>query len=194
VLLDQYGLAIPQDAPAGAYTVTLTVEEVESGVRAGAPVSLSELQIEAVDRRMIVPPIDHPWQANLGNQVEFLGYDLDRTRVAAGGTLHLTLYWRALAKMETSYTVFTHLLDRANQIQGQQDNPPRNGTYPTTLWAPGEVVVDPYVIAVDADAPSETHAIEIGLYVPETAERLPVLDMAGQITGDRILVSEIEVE
>lgn len=192
VLLDQYGLTIPQDAPAGGYTVTLAV--YDGGEAIGAAVPLTGLQVEAVDRRMIVPPIEHPWQVNLGDQIEFLGYDLDRTTVEPGGTLHLTLYWRALAEMETSYTVFTHLLDRTNQIQGQQDNPPVNGTYPTTLWAPGEVIVDPYTIVVDADAPSETHAIEIGLYVPETAQRLPVLDEAGQVTGDRILVSKIEVE
>ena len=194
VLLDQHGLTIPQDAPAGEYVVTVAVQERESGRAVGAAVGLSELQVEAVDRRTIVPPIEHPWQANLGDCIEFLGYDLDRTTVEAGGTLHLTLYWRALAEMETSYTVFTHLLDGTNRMRGQRDNPPVNGTYPTTLWVPGEVVVDPYAIEVDGDAPSGTHAIEIGLYVPETGQRLPVLDAAGQVTGDRILVSEIEVE
>jgi 4-amino-4-deoxy-L-arabinose transferase-like glycosyltransferase len=194
VLLDQYGLRIPQDASAGDYDVTLTVHDRESGQQLGGAISLGALQIEAVDRKMVVPPIEHPLQANLGDQVELLGYDLDRTAVGPGGTLHLTLYWRALSEMETSYTVFTHLLDRTTQIRGQQDNPPVNGTYPTTLWVPGEVVADPYAIKVDADAPSGTHAIEIGLYVPETGQRLPVLDAAGQVTGDRILVSEVEVE
>ena len=194
VLLDQYGLRIPQDAPPGDYTVTLTVRDRESGQELGDAVALSALQIEAVDRKMVVPPIEYPLQANLGDQIELLGYDLDRTVVESGETLHLTLYWRALSDMETSYTVFTHLLDRTNQIRGQQDNPPLNGTYPTTLWVPGEVVADPYAIEVDADAPSGTHAIEVGLYVPETAQRLPVLDAAGQVTGDRILVSEVEVE
>jgi hypothetical protein len=194
VLLDQYGLRIPQDAPAGDYAVVLTAHDRGSGEQVGKAVPLSELQLEAIDRKMIVPPIEHPWQANLGDHVEFLGYALDRTRVQPGGTLHLTLYWRALSEMETSYTVFTHLLDRTNQIRGQQDNAPLHGTYPTTLWVPGEVVVDPYAIEVDADASSGKHAIEIGLYVPETGERLPVLDGAGQVTGDRILVSEVEVE
>jgi hypothetical protein len=68
-----------------------------------------------------------------------------------------------------------------------------NGSYPTTLWVPGEVVADPYAIPIDADAPPGEHAIEIGLYVAETGLRLPVLDAAGQVTGDRILVSEVQV-
>jgi 4-amino-4-deoxy-L-arabinose transferase-like glycosyltransferase len=193
VLLDQYGLTIPHDAPPGAYTLTLSALDRTSGQPVGDAVPLTELEIQEVDRRTIVPPIQHGRQANMGDQVEFLGYDLDRTRVAAGETLHLTLYWRALSEMETSYTVFTHLLDGANQIRGQQDNPPMGGTYPTTLWAPGEVVADEYALQVHADAQPGTHAIEIGLYVAATGQRLPVLDAAGQVTGDRILVSEVEV-
>ena len=96
--------------------------------------------------------------------------------------------------METSYTVFTHLLDGTNQIRGQQDNPPVNGTYPTTLWVPGEIVADPYLLTVDANAVPGTHAIEVGLYVVETGQRLPVLDEGGQVQGDRILISEVEVQ
>ena len=49
------------------------------------------------------------------------------------------------------------------------------------------------MLVVDADAPPGKHAIEIGLYVAETGLRLPVLDAAGQVTGDRILVSEVQV-
>jgi len=113
--------------------------------------------------------------------------------VAPGETLHLTLYWRALAEMETGYTVFTHLLDGANQIQGQQDNPPMSGNYPTTMWLPGEVVIDEYTLVVDTDAPPGEHIIEIGLYVAETGQRLPVLDGMGQIIGDRILLSRVQV-
>jgi hypothetical protein len=193
VLLDQYGLTIPRDAPHGAYMLVLEVRDRATGQRVGAPVPLTELEIQKVDRRTIVPPIQHPREANLGDQVAFLGYDLEQTEIAPGETLHLVLYWRALSTMDTSYTVFTHLLDSANQIRGQQDNPPMNGTYPTTLWAPGEVVADAYALQVDADAQPGTHAIEVGLYVVETGQRLPVLDAAGQVTGDRILVSEVEV-
>jgi 4-amino-4-deoxy-L-arabinose transferase-like glycosyltransferase len=193
VVLDRYDLALPQDAPGGSYTLRLEVLDHESGQPAGDPVALSELRIEEVDRRTIVPPIQYPRQANLGAQVEFLGYDLDRDEVAPGETLHLTLYWRALAPMEASYTVFTHLLDGANQIRAQQDNPPQGGSYPTTLWAPGEVVADPYALTVQADAPAGPHVIEVGLYLAETGQRLPVLDAAGRVSGDRILVHEVEV-
>jgi len=190
VVLDRYGLRVPHDTPAGDYTLTLAAKDRGEG----EVVSLMRLRVEAVDRRMAVPAIQHSLTASLGDQVEFLGYDLDRTEVSPGETLHLTLYWRALTKMETSYTVFTHLLDSSNQVQGQQDNPPVGGRYPTTMWMPGEVVADEYALVVDAKAPvGEEHVIEIGLYVAENGQRLPVLDQAGQIVGDRILLSGVQV-
>ncbi|UCC63682.1 MAG: hypothetical protein JSV36_01075 [Anaerolineae bacterium] len=194
VVLDRYGLTVPHDAPAGKHRLTLAVAAYDGTWQpVGDAVALAELLVIAVDRRTVVPPIQHPLQANLGDQIEFLGYDLDRTEVASGETLHLTLYWRALAKIETNYTVFTHLLDRRDQIRGQQDNPPVGGSYPTTMWMPGEVVTDEYALVVDTDAPLGEHVLEIGLYVAETGQRLPVLDDAGQIAGDRILLSQVQV-
>ena len=113
--------------------------------------------------------------------VELVGYTLDdvaSTRVEAtrvvrpGEAVRLTLVWRCLREMETSYTVFTHLLDEGQQIRGQQDNPPVGGRYPTTLWVPGEVIVDEYAIAVRPGAPPGSYLVEVGLYDPATMERL----------------------
>jgi len=193
VLLDRYGLTVPHDAPVGEYALTLAAVDREGGQCVGEPVSLMRLHVEAVDRRMIVPAIQHTLLANLGDQVELLGYDLDLAEAAPGEMLHLGLYWRALTRMETSYMVFVHLLDEANQIRGQQDNPPVRGSYPTTMWLSGEVVTDEYALVVDGDAAPGEHVIEIGLYVAETGRRLPVLDEAGQVVGDRILLSAVRV-
>ena len=95
--------------------------------------------------------------------------------------------------MEASYTVFTHLLDEAQQIRGQQDNVPIRGSYPTPLWAPGEVVVDEYALLIQPDAPAGRAVIEVGLYDPATMQRLPVLDPTGT-TGDRILLGDIQID
>jgi hypothetical protein len=131
--------------------------------------------------------------ARLGERVELLGYDLDREEARPGETLHLTLVWRCLSEMDTSYTVFTHLLDEGEQIRGQQDNPPLAGRYPTTLWAVGEVVVDRYEIEVQGDAPPGTYVIEVGMYDPANVQRLAVLDPTGAV-GDRVLLGGVRVE
>jgi hypothetical protein len=94
--------------------------------------------------------------------------------------------------METAYTVFTHLLDQGDQIRGQKDSPPRGGSYPTTLWVPGEIVVDEYEIPIAADATPGRHVIEVGMYDPKTMQRLPVFDPTGAI-GDRILLAQVAI-
>ncbi|MFB0546235.1 MAG: hypothetical protein ACETWB_04940, partial [Anaerolineae bacterium] len=126
-----------------------------------------------------------------------VGADLDATVVEPGGALHLTLYWRAKSRMEKSYTVFTHLLDAGNRIRAQQDSVPVHGARPTTGWVPGEVIRDDYELIVEADAPLGDHIIEVGLYDASdpTFARLPVLDEAGQIIEDKvIIVSGIQVK
>jgi hypothetical protein len=193
LLLDRYGLRIPTDAPAGDYTLTLTVLERDSGLAVAAPLALTTVNVTQVERSTIVPPIQHPLQANLGDQVELLGYDLARAQAAPGETLRLTLYWRALAEMETGYTVFVHLLDGEEQIRGQRDNPPAGGAYPTTLWMSGEVVADEYEIAVDLDAPPGLYVIEVGMYNPADLGRIPVVDSGGAVVGDRIVLGKVEI-
>ncbi len=143
-----------------------------------------------VQKKLFSPPaIQHPLEVTLGGQIKFLGYDLERTGLKPGDTLRLTLYWRALAEMDQSYTVFTHLLDGDSRIWGQKDSVPVNGNYPTTDWREGEVVVDEYEIPVQTDAPAGEYKIEIGMYNATTGERLAVFASQGRrLPEDRILL------
>jgi len=140
------------------------------------------------------PPMEHPLSAKLGNMVQLLGYDLSSHRLKPHDTLQLTLYWQALNKMETNYTVFTHLLDEDNHIRGQKDNWPVNNTYPTTEWIKGEIVVDRYDIMVDRGAPPGQYTVEIGMYDLATDERLPVLNAQGRVKDNAILLGHVWVE
>jgi hypothetical protein len=94
-------------------------------------------------------------------------------RVRLGGyTLtpsSLTLCWTALKPLNEDYTVFVHLLDAAGNPLGTADGPPAGGQYPTTAWQPGEWVADSRALALPPGV-----AVEVGLYVLATGERLPV--------------------
>jgi len=140
------------------------------------------------------PTIQHPLEANLGDRVRFLGYDLNTTSIRAGDTLHLTLYWQAQAEIDESYTVFTHLLDKDNRIWGQRDNIPRGSTLPTSCWVKGEIIVDEYDIPIQPDAPPGQYVIEIGMYQLDTGQRLPIIGLEEQGIDDRVLLEEITVQ
>ena len=69
------------------------------------------------------------------------------------------------------------------------------GTYPTTSWLPGEVVIDEYEIVVDATAPAGEYQIEVGMYDLATMQRLPAFDEQGApLPSDRILLSKVQVD
>jgi hypothetical protein len=112
----------------------------------------------------------------------------------AGDTLSLTLYWKALAEMDTSYTVFIHLLDAEDKIWGQRDSLPGNGSLPTTGWLPSEVIADVYEVPIQPEAPPGSYVIKVGMYRAETGQRLPIINEKGQIVGDRVLLEEATVQ
>lgn len=172
--------------PSGRYRLVIRSEAPSQ-----AEVVLGNVEVVGRPRRYTVPSISRPQRAFLGEGVEFLGYDLKPKRVSPGATVELTLYWRARARMETAYTVFTHLLDPSEMVRGQLDQPPLGGEAPTTTWLPGEVLVDRYVIPIAPDAPPGTYRVEIGMYNPATLERLPAFDETGRrLQYDRILLED----
>jgi hypothetical protein len=138
---------------------------------------------------------DHPAGYTLGERVALLGYNVDGGELSPGGVLPLTLYWQALAPMETDYTVFVHLLDASGAVRAQRDAPPLDGDYPTSLWDEGEVVKDPHAIPLPPDLSPGRYQVALGLYSLGTMERLPVLDGEDVRQSDaRILLWEGEIE
>jgi hypothetical protein len=131
-------------------------------------------------------------QANFAQAI-LLGYDLDPPAPGPGSTLHLTLYWQAQAEMEQDYTVFVHLLDAEGLLVAQHDSQPGGGSLPTSSWLEGEVIADEHPLRLDPNLPPGSYRLEVGLYLWPTMERLPVLDGAGQVQGDKVVLGEVRV-
>jgi len=193
VVRSQHYFPVQAEASAGRHRLQLAVMDQE-GVPLAAAIDLIELEIEVPERRMTLPSVVNPMEINLGDEVTFLGYDLSATVVRPGDTLRLTLYWQARRETTEWYKVFTHLLDDEDRIWAQKDSVPVGGTRPTTGWVKGEVIVDEYELAVDADAPGGDYILEVGMYEEGTGLRLRVLNGGGQAVGDRILLGKVRVE
>ncbi len=193
VVRSQHYFPVPGTASTGRHRLQLAVID-QQGVPLAAAVDLSELEIEAPERRMTLPSIENQREINLGDEVTFLGYDLDTTVVKPGDALRLVLYWQARREITGWYKVFTHLLDDEDRIWAQKDSVPAGGTRPTTGWVKGEVIVDEYELVVSPDAPAGDYILEVGMYEEGTNLRLGVLSEEEQIVRDHILLGKVRVE
>jgi uncharacterized membrane protein (DUF2068 family) len=190
-------LTVPAEAPPGQYQLLVQAEgAAEPGVV--GEVGLGSAEVTARSRLFEAPPIEHPLEANLSGKVKLLGYEikgvaeaeLQHSRIQAGGVVTVTLYWQGLAEMDTSYTVFVHLLDGAGEVRAQRDAQPGDGALPTTGWLPGEVIRDPYELTLPTGLPQGRYQLEIGMYDPVSGARLPLLGEGGSQAGDHVLLPE----
>jgi hypothetical protein len=138
------------------------------------------------------PSVEHPLHARLGEGVALVGYDLGPDPVHPGGSLYLTLHWQALEQPDRAYTVFTHLVDAAGVLRGQQDNMPLQNSLPTTCWRPGEFIADPYAIVVPPDAAPGEYTIRVGMYDLTTGERLTVTGPT-EHPADQIILGPVQI-
>jgi len=122
---------------------------------------------------------------DLSGKVALIGYELT-SPVNQEASLDLRLYWQALSDLDEDYTVFVHWLDEEGRILTQQDNQPRNGSYPTALWEEGEIVEDLYHLTVPTGFPVGRTPVllAVGMYRLETLERLAVFDESGRRLAD----------
>ncbi len=137
------------------------------------------------------PKAEREVRANFDNQVELTAYSVHLHPSELAKRVQVELVWHCLEHVTDSYTVFVHLIDSSGKIWGQQDSLPVRGALPTTSWMPGEYIRDPYTIEVPAEAPVDSLSLAVGLYKPDSGERLVIRDRTGQPVGDHV---KIELE
>jgi len=93
-------------------------------------------------------------------------------QVSGGATVRL--WWDARAAFDAPYTVFVHYLRDGGQI-AQHDGQPGHGLLPTTLWQPGDLILDEHPLP-DLTLESARDRLRLGLYRSDTGEHLPLLD------------------
>jgi hypothetical protein len=202
---DHYNLPLPDDLPPGdGYRLLIVFYRYPSLAQVAqatlGPFALP-LQAPAVfappERLFELPPLSHSLDVDFvgdSDHIRLAGYDL-LVEDAPLSSLRLALWWIAQRQTQADYTVFVHLFDPETQaIPVQHDAMPRQGSYPTSGWLPGEVVSDTVQLSLDG-APPGSYRLAVGLYVVATSTRLPPIapDGAPLPDGRLILPEEIEV-
>jgi hypothetical protein len=175
VVRDPWPLALPPYVPPGDYRL-----EVAWGDQAATPL-VPELRVTGRERSFSLPEdVQHPLTLRLGDSIYLRGYTL----ASAAGKLSITLDWQTAALIGTDYTVFVQLLDAEGRIVAQKDQYPLAGVAPTSTWAAGEVVIDPYDLSLPKEMGPGPHQLIVGMYLADTGRRLPIFDQAGRPVGD----------
>jgi hypothetical protein len=107
---------------------------------------------------------DHALDVRFGDAIRLEGYSLAGDTLAPGDILQLALFWQTQAPISTRYKVFVHVLDASDRIMAQIDREPGGELVPTTIWQPGQTIVDRYGVLIPPEAAPGRYRIAVGLY------------------------------
>jgi hypothetical protein len=177
VITDRYRFRLTEsDLPTQAWDVHVALYQKETGKRlptqvggldAGEQVMLSRLRVSG-------PVPVCPEEGRLTSDVHF-GKAIALTHawiVPEQEGNRVTLCWKALQSLPDDYTVFVHLEDAAGALVSTGDGPPMRGAFPTSMWQPGDVVLDSHYLTPVLDE-AKGERITIGWYKPDDGSRLP---------------------
>ncbi len=185
----RYTFEVDPWLPAGSYTLVLSLVKGDAQEQVGKAVVIREgLDMPIPSRVFTPPPMQAGVDATFGDDLGLLGYDLDQ----AGDGLRVTLYWQALRRMDTSYKFFVHLYDESGGVMAQADVVPRGWTYPTSWWEAEEIVSDEVHLPL-SEVATGTYRLAVGVYHPETGERLPVSAGELAVLSDALILQEVAI-
>ncbi|GEM_PF-5141748 len=184
-VLDRRTLQIGPRWPPGGDTVRLEMRD--AGGRVLAMTGLTTLTIAGLPRSNVTPPLERPIGAVWADGISLLGMSVtwspDKSR------LQLGLVWQSRGEPGRDYVVFTHLLNRDGLLIAQHDGRPARGAWPTTYWEPGQVVADDHTILAPGRGVGPGSMLEVGMYLPETGARLPIIQTgSARQEGDALRV------
>jgi len=122
-----------------------------------------------------LPASARPAAVDFGLPLTLAGFEVRPAADPRLGWL-LSLYWRANTTMPVDYTISVRPLERGAALldaEGQpilQDHQPVWNTYPTSRWAPGEIVRDDYELLLPAQAAPDSIRVLVYRAVPDGAQ------------------------
>jgi 4-amino-4-deoxy-L-arabinose transferase-like glycosyltransferase len=138
---------------------------------------------------------DQPVELNFGSQLRLQGYSFATDSAQWGRGFGLGLQWQAITRPGANYAVFLHLVDEAGHLWGQGDKVivDEQGQWPTSTWDPGEQHLDRCLLTLLPGTPPGRYQLKMGIYNPETGQRLAFVEEATGQRGTEYTLGEIRV-
>ncbi|MCB9101353.1 MAG: hypothetical protein H6632_17575, partial [Anaerolineales bacterium] len=192
----QHWVTLEPDLEPGRYWLAVSVFDPALGQRlpltSGFSDSPDTFFIGPLKIALPQPPTEAPLvrsqPLDFGEVARLTAYKVKPTAIIAGDSIQVELLWEALTTPARDFTVFIHLLDDQDNLVAGNDAQPHGGHYPTTIWSPGELILDSHTVATPTDLPPGQYRLAIGLYFQPSGERLPLkfetqtIDPSGRLT------------
>lgn len=131
---------------------------------------LREVSVDAPQRVFTEPHVEKVVNIAFAEGITLLGYTLSESE----DSLAIEMVWSPASEIDRDLHVFVHLVNENGEIVAQADGQPENWTRPTTGWAPREYILDRHTIPMAEAQDLEGYDLYVGLYDPETGQRLAV--------------------
>lgn len=142
----------------------------------------------------------HAADANFGNEIRLVGYDLLPVEgpYCPGDTLTLAMTWQQMDTPTHQYQMFVQVLTSDEQGRvAAYDGPPEDDDddNATNTWVDvGEFRLgERFDLRIEANAAPGPYKLVVGLYDVASMERVPVLNASGAQVGSYVVLQPVEV-
>ena len=139
------------------------------------------------------PAVQRKADAEFGQVLALLGYDLPQETLSAGEWTELTLYWRAESKPQLDYKVSVQMVDDEGNLWGQRDRVPFY-FLPTTAWPVGSPLRQEHELFIPVGTPPGQYRLELRVYGRDDGKLLPLRsETPRSVDGQALALGEREI-
>jgi protocatechuate 3,4-dioxygenase beta subunit len=186
------GRRVQRGIAAGTQDVRLVVDTAlcrnPALAGAAAPLSTTIMADEPRDIRAR-PPGRVVWD----DRIELVGWNVPNT-VRLGQDIEIALYYKVLRPVDGAWKIALHL---AGPGWLNADHEPGDGQCPTSIWKPGEVIVDRFTTRLATDQRTGSYEVRIGFFTgwAPSWRNLPISDAPPELRhpSDGLVLTTIVV-
>jgi 4-amino-4-deoxy-L-arabinose transferase-like glycosyltransferase len=164
---EEYQVEVPADYPPIRYALWVGVRDGEEDPEVMSDVEIEENRVRLGEVEVL--PVEEPSpltgeprpqnsvEANINDEMVFLGYDFNDRNPKPGDQLKVTTYWQSLRKTERDYAIQVELRNGGYKVQEILN------ITPTRLWEEGRYYRGDAVIAINPHLFEGTYSLNLGL-------------------------------
>jgi hypothetical protein len=177
-------VSIQPGTPPGSYWLEMrmyqpdTAENLEvfvGGKSQGKTIILGQVEVSEPTSSASLAEvlIEHHLEANWGDRLRLLGYDLANRVYQPGDELALSLYYQATSLPKKDYLLRLQLVNRSGTTLAESLSSPGGEAYPTSQWGEGVIIKSQHGLTIPPDTPGGRLKLRASIVDPE-GEPVPI--------------------